>query len=97
MNNYATTRLEHLLSPDQLSLVLKSTKFISELPDVVRLGAVEILVNSYNERMKTIIGFTAAQFIGLSMVWRNPQILISNTEGQHEGRSTGVTESCRIG
>lgn len=73
-NNYITTQLQHLLPPDQLSLVLKSTGATSLLPEPVRHRVIEILVHSYNQRMRVLIGFTAAQLIALAMLWRRPQI-----------------------
>jgi hypothetical protein len=79
-NNYVAQRLQQLLSPDQLVLVLKSTSATSLLPEPVRYRVVEVLVHSYNQRIKVLIGFTAAQFIALGMLWRRPQISLAHND-----------------
>jgi hypothetical protein len=79
-NNYVGIRLQHLLPSDQLSLVLKSTAALSLLPESLRHEVTEILVHSYNQRMRVLIGFTAAQFLALAMLWKSPQISLARNE-----------------
>jgi hypothetical protein len=79
-NNYVATRLQILLSPDQLHLVLKSTGATALLPEPIIHGVIEILVDSYNQRMKVLIGFTAAQLVALGMLWSRPQISLANNK-----------------
>lgn len=79
-SNYVNQHLRELLSDDQVLLVLKSTNMISLLPEQTRLKVVETLISSYNQRTKVLIGFTAAQFIALAMLWRRPQISLPGKE-----------------
>jgi hypothetical protein len=79
-NNCTAKQLQHLLPQDQLSLVLKSNEAISLLPELVRKRIVEILINSYDQRMKALIGFTAAQFIAVGMLWKTPQISLPRND-----------------
>ncbi|KAJ4296422.1 hypothetical protein N0V90_006467 [Kalmusia sp. IMI 367209] len=89
-NNYAATRLRHLLPPDQLSLVMKSTAAVSLLPETTRHQVTEVLVRSYNQRMRVLIGFTAAQFIALAMLWKRPQVVLAGSKAKvHEQNTVG--------
>ncbi|OAG06096.1 MFS multidrug transporter-like protein [Paraphaeosphaeria sporulosa] len=91
-NNYATTRLQHLLPPDQLSMILKSTGAVSLLPEPAKRQVMEVLVRSYNQRTRVLIGFTAAQFVAVMMLWRRPQISFT----QKDSKKTEKTEHSSI-
>ncbi|KAF2451073.1 hypothetical protein P171DRAFT_439600 [Karstenula rhodostoma CBS 690.94] len=80
-NNYATTRLQHLLLPDQLSIILRSTAEVSLLPEPLKHQVSEVLISSYNQRTRVLIGFTTAQFVAIMMLWRRPQVSFA-----HQGR-----------
>jgi hypothetical protein len=84
MNDYAKRHLQHLLPPDQLLLVLQSTEAITRLPADVRPGVKEVLISSFNQRIRVLIGFAALQFFVLGMLWRTPQIAIPRKEDKKD-------------
>lgn len=73
-NNYATKQLQLLLPQDQLEIILKSTAAIPLLPGGIRERVIEIMIHSYNLRMKALIGFTSAQLIAVGMMGRIPDL-----------------------
>lgn len=76
MNNYATSNLRHLVSPEQLATILRSTAEISRFPDPLRTDVLKVLLDSYNRRMNTLSGITAVEVFVIAMLWRKPQIQI---------------------
>ncbi|PVH94609.1 MFS multidrug transporter-like protein [Periconia macrospinosa] len=79
-NNYVSSQFEQLLSSYQSSLVMKTTSAVFLLPEPQKQRVIEVLVHSYSLRMKVLIGFTAAQVIGLGMLWKRPQITFPRNE-----------------
>ncbi|ORY05713.1 major facilitator superfamily domain-containing protein [Clohesyomyces aquaticus] len=85
-NNYITSHLRGIVTEEQLHLLLRSTEFVADLPQPMRLKVVGVLVRGYNARMRTMIGFSAAQFIAILMLWQRSQIYIMNKPVVEEGQ-----------
>lgn len=55
-------------------MILRSTAAVELLPVASRQQVTAVLIASYNQRTRVLIGFTAAQFIAVAMLWRKPQV-----------------------
>ncbi|PQE22686.1 major facilitator superfamily transporter protein [Rutstroemia sp. NJR-2017a BVV2] len=67
LNNYLSSHLPDVLTPAQLKDVLQSTSAISSLSP-------ELKFRGYNLQLPILIGFTAAQFFALCLIWNKPQL-----------------------
>lgn len=81
LNNHLSDRLPKILNDTQLDSVLSSTSAISSLEQPLRSQVQEVFGQGYDLQLKILIGFTAAQFLTLLLIWnwKGPQL------GIHKG------------
>ncbi|PVH98544.1 MFS general substrate transporter [Periconia macrospinosa] len=77
METYLRQQLPSTLSPVQLSAILKSTTAISLLPPELQAHVIEVFAQGYSLQLKIVTGFSVAQFLAITMIWRNPQIMFA--------------------
>ena len=69
LNNHVQAKLSSVLTPQQLQRLLQNSMelghFTKDMQSVVR----GIYSDSYNLQMKVMIGFGAAQVLGLGLMW----------------------------
>lgn len=63
-------------------MILRSTAEVSLLPEPGKRQVTEVLITSYNQRTRVLIGFTAAQYVAVMMLRRRPQISFPEKESQ---------------
>ncbi|KAF7940150.1 uncharacterized protein EAE98_000277 [Botrytis deweyae] len=83
LNNHLSGHLPKILNDTQLKSVLSSTSAISSLEEPLKAQVQEVFGQGYDLQLKILIGFTAAQFLTLLLIWnwKRPQMSIHKTEG----------------
>jgi len=76
LNNHIEGSLSSVLSPTQLKLITKSTRFVAFLDPAVQDKVKLIFAEGYNLGTATILAFTVAQFLSILLMWeRKPRRL----------------------
>lgn len=83
LNNYLSSHLPEVLTPAQIKDVLQSTSEIANLPPEKRGQVQAIFGKAYNLQLLILIGFTAAQFFVIMLIWRKPQLSIHKRKDTH--------------
>ena len=81
-NNYFNSHVRDIVTDEQRGNLLKSVEFISQIPPETRARVLKILVDSYNLRMKSLIAFSAAQFVAVALLWKKQQIIIKKNSDE---------------
>jgi hypothetical protein len=77
MENYLHKHLGPIVTPEQLSLLLKNTSVINQLPSDLRAAVLKVFADGYTMQMKIATAFSALQFLAVSMMWKKPQITLA--------------------
>ena len=73
MNHYLKTHLTEILPSDALAALVKTTKIMATFAPNVQEKVIQVFAQSYNLQYKIMIGFTAAQFPAVAMMWTNKE------------------------
>lgn len=87
LENYLHKHLGPIVTSEQLSLLLQNTSVINELPSDLRAAVLKVFADGYTMQMKIATGFSAAQFLAVTMMWKKPQITLKVMEVSEEGLS----------
>lgn len=76
LNSHVKSHLAQILSPDQISALLRTTNAFATLPpellDPVRM----IFARGYNLQLQVMIGFAAAQLPVTLLMWKRKNIVV---------------------
>ena len=74
LNNHVRSGLADNFPPQASELLLQSAAAITTLPESLQVVARNVYADGYSLQMKTMIGFAAAQAVGLGIMWeRTPR------------------------
>lgn len=76
MENYLKKHLGPLVTAEQLSLLLKTTSVIGQLPPDLRSSVLKVFADGYTLQMKITTGFSALQLLTISMIWKDPHVSV---------------------
>jgi hypothetical protein len=76
LENYLHNHLGPIVTSEQLSLLLQNTSVINELSMDLRAAVLRVFADGYTMQMKIATGFSAAQFLAVTMMWKKPQITL---------------------
>jgi hypothetical protein len=77
LENYLYNHLAPIVTPEQLSLLLKNTSVINQLPVDLRAAVLEVFADGYTMQMKIATAFSALQFLAVGMMWKKSQITLA--------------------
>ncbi|KAF1835914.1 MFS general substrate transporter [Decorospora gaudefroyi] len=80
IENYLKSHLGPLLPADTLNALLKTSTVIDTLPADVRIAVLTVYADAYILLWRITTGFSAAQFLAIAMIWKNPQIEVMGKE-----------------
>ncbi|EMR63741.1 putative mfs multidrug transporter protein [Eutypa lata UCREL1] len=69
LNNYTNSRLQAILTLEELHQISESVQYINALPDVTRDTVKQIFADGYNEQMRTMLYFNIVVFVGSLLLW----------------------------
>ncbi|MCJ1365643.1 hypothetical protein MMC16_004768 [Acarospora aff. strigata] len=69
LNNHVRDGLDGVLSPRQLDAILRPSAIVDMLPGSLQSVVRGIYSEWYNLQMKVMIGFSAAQILGVGLMW----------------------------
>ena len=70
LNTHVKSDLTHFLPQDQISTLLESAGAIAAFPPDVQKMIQLVFAQAYNNQMKVLIGFSAAQIVGSLVMWQ---------------------------
>lgn len=77
MNRLIKSSLEHVLSVEEVALLLQTTDAISNLSEAAQVEVREIFGRGYNLQMKIMIGFAVAQLPSTLLMWTKTPIMVT--------------------
>ena len=75
-NAHVRSDAMRFLPPDQIDALLESAGAIAAFPPDVQRMIRLVFTQGYNDQMKVLIGFAAAQLVGSLMMWQRKQIVV---------------------
>ena len=69
LNNHVKNGLSSVLRPDQLGAVLQSTQIIGTLEPALQAHVKSVFAEGYNMGMGALLGFAAAEFLSILLMW----------------------------
>lgn len=69
LNNMATSGLQSILTPEQLSSLIKTAQTLESLPPALRATVRQVYGEGYNRQMEVLIAFSAASMLATLMMW----------------------------
>ncbi|KAF2464555.1 MFS multidrug transporter-like protein [Lindgomyces ingoldianus] len=75
-NDFIRARFLHILSPQEVDVILKSTEAIKFVPADIRMELTKIFSRGYDLQFKILIGFAAAQIPASALMWKRNQVMV---------------------
>ena len=76
LNSHVQSGLPDFLTQDQVNMLLQRSGTIVEFPPQVQEMIKLVFAQGYNNQMKVLIGFAAAQIPGSLIMWQKKQIVV---------------------
>ncbi|KAF5877909.1 putative mfs multidrug transporter protein [Botrytis fragariae] len=76
MNNYLSSRLQHIIDPAQIAEIFRSSSSIASFSPETQGNILEAFAESYSLQMKIMAAFSGLQLLLVSLVWAKPQIRV---------------------
>ncbi|KAL8786452.1 MAG: hypothetical protein Q9213_002768 [Squamulea squamosa] len=76
LNGLVRSKLQNLLSPQQIEELLRSAGAVSSMPGPIRDEVRMIFAEGYNVQMKILSGLAAAQIPASLLMWQKKQIVV---------------------
>lgn len=76
LNSYIKSHLAQILSPDQITTLLRTTDAFGELAPELKDSVRMIFARGYNLQIQVMIGFAAAQLPVSSLMWKRKNIVV---------------------
>ena len=76
LNSHVQSILPGFLSQSQIDMLLQRSGTITQFPPHVQEMVKLVFAQGYNNQMKVLIGFAAAQIPGSLIMWQKKQIIV---------------------
>ena len=76
MNSYVTSKLDSILSPQQVSDILSTNSIAASLQPAVQQQVKSVFADGYTLQMKILTGLVAGQIPAALLMWQRDQIVL---------------------
>lgn len=76
LNSYIKSHLSGLLTPEEISALLRTTQAFTALSPEIAEAVKTVFASGYNLQMSVLVGFSAAQIPVALIMWQKKQIIV---------------------